>query len=94
MANVKKNNYNNRKYLPFDDPLRLKPRPTTLSKKQEDVTKLVRYIDDNIIGKNNAFYGPFGRRKGKLLCKNNYLFLLAICYYKDVFPLFKFYLLT
>lgn len=66
MANVhKKNSYNNRKFLTFsDDPLRLKPRLTSLSKKHEDVSKLIRYVDDNIVGKNNAFYGPFGRRKG------------------------------
>lgn len=65
MANVhKKNSYNNRKFLTFsDDPLRLKPRLTSLSKKHEDVSKLIRYVDDNIVGKNNAFYGPFGRRK-------------------------------
>lgn len=69
MANVhKKNSYNNRKFLTFsDDPLRLKPRPTSLSKKHEDVSKLIRYVDDNIVGKNNAFYGPFGRRKGNKL---------------------------
>lgn len=35
--------------------------------KYEDVDKLIRYVDDNIIGKGNSFCGPFGRRKGKFL---------------------------
>ncbi|XP_013191411.2 uncharacterized protein LOC106135602 isoform X2 [Amyelois transitella] len=29
----------------------------------DDGAKLMKYIDDNIIGKGNAFCGPFGRRK-------------------------------
>lgn len=33
-------------------------------KKREDVIKLVKYIDDNLIGKNATFIGPYGRRKG------------------------------
>lgn len=32
-------------------------------KRNEDAAKLTKYIDDNIIGKNSAFLGPFGRRK-------------------------------
>lgn len=32
-------------------------------KRNEDAAKLTKYIDDNIIGKNSAFFGPFGRRK-------------------------------
>ncbi|XP_039747702.1 uncharacterized protein LOC120624937 isoform X3 [Pararge aegeria] len=31
--------------------------------KAEDAGKLIKYIDDNIIGKGNSFCGPFGRRK-------------------------------
>ncbi|CAH0719206.1 unnamed protein product, partial [Brenthis ino] len=31
--------------------------------KAEDAAKLIKYIDDNIIGKGNSFCGPFGRRK-------------------------------
>ncbi|CAK1589211.1 unnamed protein product [Parnassius mnemosyne] len=31
--------------------------------KSEDGAKLMKYIDDNIIGKGNSFCGPFGRRK-------------------------------
>lgn len=34
-------------------------------KKSEDVCKIIKYIDDNIVGKNNAFFAPFGRRKGE-----------------------------
>lgn len=41
------------------------PRPvkSIAAKKGEDTTKLLKYIDDNIIGKNGTFFGPFGRRK-------------------------------
>ncbi|XP_049878573.1 uncharacterized protein LOC126375626 [Pectinophora gossypiella] len=31
--------------------------------KPEDVTKLIKFIDDNVIGKGNSFCGPYGRRK-------------------------------
>ena len=34
--------------------------------KSEDVAKLIKCIDDNIIGRGNSFCGPFGRRKGKI----------------------------
>ncbi|CAA9994856.1 unnamed protein product [Nesidiocoris tenuis] len=33
-------------------------------KKVSEKEKLVRYIDDNLIGKDQTFVGPFGRRKG------------------------------
>ncbi|XP_008201968.1 uncharacterized protein LOC100123495 isoform X2 [Nasonia vitripennis] len=33
------------------------------AKRGEDTGKLLRYIDDNVIGKNGTFLGPFGRRK-------------------------------
>lgn len=35
--------------------------------KKEDVIRLVRYVDDNVIGKNLTFAGPYGRRKGKMI---------------------------
>lgn len=43
------------------------PRPVraTVARKGEDTTKLLKYIDDNVIGKNGTFFGPFGRRKGQ-----------------------------
>ncbi|KAM3966077.1 uncharacterized protein ACR2FA_012947 [Aphomia sociella] len=31
--------------------------------KSDEVAKLIKYIDDNVIGKENSFCGPFGRRK-------------------------------
>ena len=34
-------------------------------KKPEDTQKIMKYVDDSIIGKGVAFLGPFGRRKGK-----------------------------
>lgn len=36
------------------------------AKKGEDTSKLLKYIDDSIIGKSATFFGPFGRRKGEL----------------------------
>lgn len=33
--------------------------------KAEDAGKLIKFVDDNIIGKGNSFCGPFGRRKGE-----------------------------
>jgi len=43
------------------------PRPvkSIAARKGEDTTKLLKYIDDNVIGKNGTFFGPFGRRKGQ-----------------------------
>ncbi|XP_015593067.1 uncharacterized protein LOC107266762 [Cephus cinctus] len=44
---------------------RIPPRPvkSIAAKKGEDASKLLKYIDDNVIGKNGIFFGPFGRRK-------------------------------
>ncbi|XP_069696202.1 uncharacterized protein [Periplaneta americana] len=58
--------YGNRKFyaLPDDYPLRVsKGRGTHGAKKNEDTAKLIKYIDDNVIGKNTTFSGPYGRRK-------------------------------
>lgn len=63
-----KKTYGNRKFyaLPDEYPLRgTKLRGTQSAKKKEDAAKLVKYIDDNVIGKNTTFSGPYGRRKGK-----------------------------
>lgn len=46
------------------------------TKKGEDTAKLLKYIDDNIIGKNGTFFGPFGRRKGRIS-----FFLLTIIFF-------------
>ncbi|XP_050297655.1 uncharacterized protein LOC126737017 isoform X2 [Anthonomus grandis grandis] len=62
--------YGNRKLYAFpeDYPIkssRLKSGSVNnlLKKSEQDVNKLIKYIDDNIVGRNNAFLGPFGRRK-------------------------------
>uniref|UniRef100_A0A182P305 Uncharacterized protein n=1 Tax=Anopheles epiroticus TaxID=199890 RepID=A0A182P305_9DIPT len=34
-------------------------------KRPEDTLKIMKYIDDNVIGKGVAFLGPYGRRKGE-----------------------------
>lgn len=69
--------YGNRKLYTFpeDYPIRT-PRlksgsVNNLVKKSDDVNKLIKYIDDNIVGKNNAFLGPFGRRKGNFVFGKN-----------------------
>uniref|UniRef100_A0A8W7PQL2 Uncharacterized protein n=1 Tax=Anopheles coluzzii TaxID=1518534 RepID=A0A8W7PQL2_ANOCL len=36
-------------------------------KRPEDTLKIMKYIDDNVIGKGVAFLGPYGRRKAKVL---------------------------
>ncbi|KAL3265950.1 hypothetical protein HHI36_010138, partial [Cryptolaemus montrouzieri] len=62
--------YGNRKLYslyPEDYPLKnpkFKISPSSNSpKKSEDINKLIKYIEDNIVGKSSAFLGPFGRRK-------------------------------
>ncbi|CAH0560225.1 unnamed protein product [Brassicogethes aeneus] len=58
--------YGNRKIyvFPEDYPYRAnKAKNLNQPKKHEEVNKLVKYIDDNVVGKSNAFLGPFGRRK-------------------------------
>ncbi|XP_045480005.1 uncharacterized protein LOC123684683 [Harmonia axyridis] len=63
--------YGNRKLYslyPDDYPLKnskLKISPTSQNspKKSEDINKLIKYIEDNVVGKSSAFLGPFGRRK-------------------------------
>lgn len=61
------------KSLSLNDEFPLRPPPCatttrsnrpSLSKKIEDTAKIMKYIDDNIIGKGIAFLGPYGRRKG------------------------------
>lgn len=51
-----------------DFPLRpAKPRAAFVTaKRPEDTAKIMKYIDDSVIGKGVAFLGPFGRRKGNL----------------------------
>ncbi|KAG5877317.1 hypothetical protein JTB14_015868 [Gonioctena quinquepunctata] len=63
---IRKSYGNRRLYtFPEDFPSRLAKQKSnaSLPKKNEEVAKLVKYIDDNIVGKSNAFFGPFGRRK-------------------------------
>ncbi|XP_050071794.1 uncharacterized protein LOC126559666 [Anopheles maculipalpis] len=41
-----------------------KPKATfSMVKRPEDTLKIMKYIDDNVIGKGVAFLGPYGRRK-------------------------------
>lgn len=43
---------------------RPRPKKSLIIQKSEDTLKIIKYIDDNIIGKGVLFLGPFGRRKG------------------------------
>ena len=43
--------------------------------------ELMRYIDENVIGHDITFYGPFGPRMGKLLfVKSHLLFIMLPCW--------------
>lgn len=64
-----------------EDYFRLFKQKNNVPKKSEDVAKLFKYIDDNIIGKNNAFLGPFGRRKGNFLIVLLHVLLLSGFYF-------------
>lgn len=67
--NLRKNSRTKSLSLSDDLPLRAAPRSLSTSrpslvKKIEDSQKFLKYIDDNLIGKGVAFFGPYGRRKG------------------------------
>lgn len=64
MSTVKK--CANRKFctLPEDYPIKNVKCRSTVVGKPADFPKLIKYIDENIIGRNVTFLGPFGRRKG------------------------------
>lgn len=64
MSSVKKQLGNRKFYaLPEDYALKsAKYRSTNL--KKEETAKLVKYVDENVIGKQTTFAGPYGRRKG------------------------------
>ncbi|XP_065205688.1 uncharacterized protein LOC135835380 isoform X2 [Planococcus citri] len=55
----------NRKFctLPEDYPFKNVKCRSTLIGKPADFPKLIKYVDENIIGRNVTFLGPFGRRK-------------------------------
>lgn len=52
-----------RKTIDFAQDFALENREDKHASTEEETEKLVRYIDDNIIGKEQTFAGPFGRRK-------------------------------
>ncbi|XP_063703665.1 uncharacterized protein LOC134833313 isoform X2 [Culicoides brevitarsis] len=61
---LRKNSRTKSLSLSDDFPLRLsRPRNSLIAKRTEDPTKIIKYIDDNIIGKGTPFLGPYGRRK-------------------------------
>lgn len=66
MSAVKKS-FGNRKFyaLPEDYALKSGRLRQANTSKDEDVDRLIKYIDDNLIGKTATFLGPYGRRKGK-----------------------------
>lgn len=66
MSAVKKS-FGNRKFyaLPEDYSLKSGRLRQANTVKNEDVNRLIKYIDDNVIGKTSTFLGPYGRRKGK-----------------------------
>lgn len=40
----------------------------TTTHKSDDPGKIFKLIDENVIGRNAVFLGPYGRRKGKWNC--------------------------
>lgn len=67
MSSVKKGAANRKFYaLPEDYALKSAKLRSQAVAKKEDSAKLIKYVDDNVIGKSTTFAGPFGRRKGKL----------------------------
>lgn len=69
MSGLKKGSRTKSLSLSDDFPMRTasahhRPKKSLLPQKPEDTLKIMKYIDDNIIGKGVAFLGPFGRRKG------------------------------
>jgi len=59
--------YGDRKFysLPEDYAVKTSKSKNAQNRKSEDTATLIKYIDENVIGKNTTFCGPFGRRKGK-----------------------------
>lgn len=54
-----------RKFYALPDDYAKVTKPT---QKTADPAKLVKYVDENVIGKNSTFSGPYGRRKGTVNC--------------------------
>lgn len=79
MSAVRKS-FGNRKFyaLPEDYAIKSSKLKSQTLVKKEDSTKLIKYIDDNIIGKNTTFAGPFGRRKGKQELTSLHLIRLSL----------------
>lgn len=66
MSSVKKGVGNRKFYaLPEDYALKSAKLRSQAVAKKEDSVKLIKYVDDNVIGKSTTFAGPFGRRKGR-----------------------------
>lgn len=76
MSSIKKGVGNRKFYaLPEDYALKSAKLRSQAVAKKEDSVKLIKYVDDNVIGKSTTFAGPFGRRKGRVI-----VILLAIAY--------------
>lgn len=57
----------------------------SLIQRSEDTQKIIKYIDDNVIGKGVLFLSPFGRRKGSFLRNKLRRFLLSLKFFFSVF---------
>lgn len=47
-------------------------------KVNDDSEKLVKYINDNVVGRNSTFLGPYGKRKGNENIFISFLFYIQI----------------
>lgn len=78
MTTVKK--YGSRRICPLPEDCALKTvkfRASAVSK-TSDISKLIKYIDENIIGRNATFVGPFGRRRSKCLFCTYYTYIIIL----------------
>ncbi|KAI5739010.1 hypothetical protein M8J77_013820 [Diaphorina citri] len=64
MSSIRKTSFGNRKFYALPEEYAVRSSKFKSVSKKEDVTKLIKYIDDSVIGKNTSFTGPYGRRKG------------------------------
>ncbi|KAI5702852.1 hypothetical protein M8J75_004858 [Diaphorina citri] len=63
MSSIRKTSFGNRKFYALPEEYAVRSSKFKSVSKKEDVTKLIKYIDDSVIGKNTSFTGPYGRRK-------------------------------
>lgn len=44
----------------------LKPQDPATNRTEEETEALISFINENVVGREETFIGPFGRRKGRI----------------------------